>query len=583
MHPEPAAPSSPGCRANRVVLLCGLRPLTEGTPETPASAAEALAARLIAKSDLPWKALAPDEARSHLHADLMPVVDQLLHGGPRAAGPAYVGRAPLVLQAPKWLRQQGYALRLSAAAQRRLAAAGVSPAAAQRLGVVPEGATLYTMASGLVMLAFSLRVTCWDGQGDERVPYALFEEAVYTLGHAADRGLNLHAVRVASPRPKQAALPAGTVVVPDPQAGHALVPAAPEPVEGGPKALPLHLDVEAGAPHAILLRTEPEPLSMEQLVGRLLGLPEAAWSGDAAEARAAGSSWLAAGGGPHGRRFLMCSALLDDSVPDAQLPRMAYALAHRYGADYRVRAADVSHGTIQPFENVCHAMATQGAAILVRDTGASFIRQFIDSALPATYLPLALLSYHEYLHLLHLTQECAFMPDVAHPEHDTERLMRLRSELAAFRLYFRFSHVSDLSHHNRVHRTWREALDLDRMLQEVTLDVREAEQVLARIHEESEERRHAFWRKLGVGGVVLGSVVGLLHLAEAAMGYLFADRKLLLMAVQSFKADPAATKALAEFVEHAHHLESALLLAAVLLGVLGGILLHKAGAKGGGH
>lgn len=621
--PGESTPRNIVCLDNGIHLLCGFRATTAGDLLAPQrSGAAEVVSMLLAAEPPRWRVIERDVARKRLHADLLPVVDQLLNGG-GAQGPArtdghaegpYSGAPPLEVHAPDLLGRQAYALRLSKAARSRLARAGVSPSTAQRVAVVPEAATLFMLASGVAMLALHLRVQLLGARPTTdgslaALPQPLLEEAAYALGHANDREEQLlRAARAVAPRGAQATLPAGTMVVPDATIGHAMRPATEDdlaaaartPDAGGraaPRPLPLLLDVQEGSSDSILLAQDDEQLSLDDLLARLTGLPAAAWTGQTNLARAAGSPLVAAGDSRHGRRFLLCSALYASETPDDELPRLAYSLARRYGADYLLSGDEFGTSTVRPFGNICHAMATQGAAIVIRDTGAPFVRDFVDAAVPATYLPLAVLNYHEYLQLRHLTQECAFMPDVVEPAHDKDRLMRLRSALAAFRLYFRFSHVSDLAHHNRVHRAWRDALDLDRMLQEVTLDVREAEQVLARIHQDAEDARHhreererKRWRKLGVVGLALAGFAAWMHLFEALLDLVFPRKAWLLQALKGdgrswseLASDPALREVL-HLYHAAHTWEAIAVAAAVLLGVAVGVFASKGGSHGAaGH
>jgi hypothetical protein len=76
---------------------------------------------------------------------------------------------------------------------------------------------------------------------------------------------------------------------------------------------------------------------------------------------------------------------------------------------------------------------------------------------------------------------------------DIEKLEKLRLESLKFRLAFRFSQVSLIAMHNAVNRGFREALGLDRMLGELSMDVAEANVFLAQI---SEDRKKIVQEKL---------------------------------------------------------------------------------------
>ncbi|MEP6878920.1 MAG: hypothetical protein ABI865_08725, partial [Nitrosospira sp.] len=130
-----------------------------------------------------------------------------------------------------------------------------------------------------------------------------------------------------------------------------------------------------------------------------------------------------------------------------------------------------------------------------------FLKNYASNAGRKVYLPLALVSFHEFRYLLSLTQESAIYVKRELPsENDIAQLRRLQYDLINFHLFFRFSHVSLISLHNVVHQAWRKAFHLDYMLEEVTSDVLEAEKLLsaevvrrAEIAEKEKEQRWRVW------------------------------------------------------------------------------------------
>jgi hypothetical protein len=158
-----------------------------------------------------------------------------------------------------------------------------------------------------------------------------------------------------------------------------------------------------------------------------------------------------------------------------------------------------------------------------------------------------------------------------------------------------------------VHHAWRRALDLDGMLEELSRDAREAEQVVEQLHASKEaahlqkeqeaharqlqleKERTAFWSRWGAIGLGIGSVAGLLHLVDVAVDWMYPTRKFLLQALKGDNVSwetLAAQKQFADAIamyEAAHLLETKLLVAAIVLGIVLGIVAHKAGSKLGGH
>ena len=191
----------------------------------------------------------------------------------------------------------------------------------------------------------------------------------------------------------------------------------------------------------------------------------------------------------HQRLFSYTVVQVPDLISNAEATTLSYRLAHKYTSDYEIPEEDIGASTIRPFNNIVHAMATQGGAVVVRDNGTGFIRQFVTFAAKTTYLPLTLLAYHEYLSLRALT-EYDLHPTTSKHLHDEleENLINFQKEISDFRLHYRFSHVSDLSNHNRVFHQWRNILKLDEMLLELTQDATESERVLNSIRQHRQEK-----------------------------------------------------------------------------------------------
>ena len=191
----------------------------------------------------------------------------------------------------------------------------------------------------------------------------------------------------------------------------------------------------------------------------------------------------------HQRLFSYTVVQVPDLVSNVEAKKLSYRLAHKYTSDYEVPEEDLDSSTIRPFNNIVHAMATQGGAVVVRDNGTGFIRQFVTFAAKTTYLPLTLLAYHEYLTLRALTEDDLHPTTSKHFNDELEEnLILFQEEITDFRLHYRFSHISDLSNHNRVFRKWRDILKLDEMLQELTQDATESERVLNSIRQHRQEK-----------------------------------------------------------------------------------------------
>lgn len=480
-----------------------------------------------------WTPLSREHALRALHTDLSPVADSLLNGhGPNAereGESAYHGHPPLKLSSEALA--QRFSVRLGAAASARLERLGLAHYLTV-LGAEIEQGRLHTFASGIVLLVLDLRFIQL-GDSDAALPLPLIEEAVYALSHPADRQQTLHAVEIERRVVLQDLAPGDQVVL-DEGARFGLRRASADELaadaQHGPQRLRKLLravTASSASQPTLLLSPSARPFDLQALAARLVAI-----SGDGHVAH--GLRELSSR--QHGRVFSFTVAVCPADSSRQELDEAAYRLSRRFNSEYAIERSHVEPGLVHTFDNIVHAMAIQGGALVLRATGAKFVDGYLNAAARPTYLPLALLSYHEYLYLLHLTQGCAFIPDPAHPDKDKKRIQSLRYQLAKFRLYFRFSHISDISHHNRVHEAWRKAFALDRMLQDLSLDVREADQVLEHHHQEEQKRR---WR---ISGALLGGLAGFLamhEIVDVLRDLNHADYKVLMHAILGGAAGPA--------------------------------------------
>lgn len=532
-----------------------------------------------------WQEIGREKARGQLSADLTPVSDRLLHGGePQAVNGAhrpatapYTGFAPLALS--NAFGNARFLIDWTAAARRRLAAAGVAAELVERTGVCCAGGRLYGFASGFVLLVLELRVLDL-GKEAAALPAALIEETLYALATPSGRKtpplLPVRAEWHACPQP----LAAGTRTVVDPALGHA-VRAASADEAAAPRVQPLQ------HARALLRAVAASATPQERVLTLHAAVPAGALDPGALAAVCAGAGHdvqptALTGTCDYRRVFTYAAVQCAADTDPAALDLLAWRLGQRFTRDYQAAMTERHGPVLHTFANIVHAASTQGGAVVVGESEATFLQGFVAGPARNVYLPLALLAHHEYLLLLHHTQDCAFLPDAANPQHDLERIQALRAALAEFRLYFRYAHVSDMGHHNAVHRHWRAALDLDRMLAELALDVREADQVLERHHREHQEHR---WRIVGAGTAVLGGFVLVHELLEAFLPLLHPPLQGLLLALKGDGRDwpalehDAALHAAVDFMHRLHASELWMALGALAAAAVFGIVAWKRGPK----
>lgn len=193
------------------------------------------------------------------------------------------------------------------------------------------------------------------------------------------------------------------------------------------------------------------------------------------------------------RLFSYTAASLHTSASKECSDVVAYRLAHRFTREYQIESSWLQGACVRPFHNICHSMAMQGGAALIVPNASEFDRSFLNDAVPRTYLPLCIFARHEYLKLRHWSHAELFSKMERKPEERERWVRRLMAELSDFVLRYRFSYVSDLTHHNLVYLKWRKTLALDETLAELSLDAAEGKrEVDAQLEQEAKKHRMLF-------------------------------------------------------------------------------------------
>lgn len=197
---------------------------------------------------------------------------------------------------------------------------------------------------------------------------------------------------------------------------------------------------------------------------------------------------------------------------------LAFRLARRFDRMYSPAAQEIEREVYSPFETVMHSVATQGAALVVcAADGADFLKNYLGNAFMQSYLPIAQVCLHEYLYLLRLVQDSAILPHMPPKAGEVEQLERLSSDLARFRLYYRFAKVSHLAHHNAVLNLWRNGLALNVIEADLARDVAEAHKVLLSHSAQQEEKRRRKWVKYAAFAAAAGSFAFLSTVIDMGM------------------------------------------------------------------
>ena len=240
------------------------------------------------------------------------------------------------------------------------------------------------------------------------------------------------------------------------------------------------------------------------------------------------------------RVFSYCAVQFRHPFVDRTAYRhFAYRLCNKYTKDYSIRSESLESSLVSTFDNVIHGASVEGGCVVVEESGVEFLNTYATNAGRRVYLPLALISFHEFRHLLRLTQESAIhVRQKDTPERQVVKLRELQHDLINFHLFFRFSHASLISVHTLVHQSWRRAFSLDQMLEEVTSDVVEAEKVLsaeaARVEEAAARQKEHRWRTWSTVATWVAAYFALSHGIEIWAHKSLFDPQLQLMTLKVF-------------------------------------------------
>ena len=261
----------------------------------------------------------------------------------------------------------------------------------------------------------------------------------------------------------------------------------------------------------------------------------------------------------------------------------AYRLCNKHTSDYSVRQESIDMALVPTFDNVLHGAAIEGGCVVVEEADVDFLKSYVRNVGRKVYLTLALVSFHEFRHLLLLTQESAmYISSSALSEHDIAQLRRLRHDLINIHLFFRFSHASMIGLHNIVHQAWRKAFGLDRMLDELTADVAEAEKVLSeevhRLAEAAESQKEQRWRIWSTVATWVGAYFTISHVLEIWVRTSLFESQLTLMTLKVY--NNLATMSEFETLQHQIHLTEMLLEGiAVVTAIAIAVFVYRNGPK----
>lgn len=432
-----------------------------------------------------WEPLAAAQAKKHLSPDLHSVVDRILHGGSSAPGKE-VDQAHLPFRLCGDFLKDDFAIELPEAAANRLKKAGAALDGGRYIRFRFHDIHAYLFATRIGLLTLEIEIKA-PIEAQTAVSADLLLEGIYALSHPENRGQSILHGRLHK-KPALEKLEAGGLAhVVGVSPGELLLPAS-EARYGLRRCLGGSLGAAEPRGYSVLVGVGPgEPCLVQQS-----GWMDKVTIGSLAQALLGG---VAADNHDSARFFSFAYARMSEGVPAHARMELAFRLSGNYNSHYAVSPAEVVKKTQVIFNNIYFAATLQGGSVVVGAEGEdapSHLLAYYQNAVRCSYIPLGLLAYHEYLQLKNLLRNCAVPCATGDLEAEAARIKLGREKLLNFRLYYRFSHVSDMAHHNTVHGTWRSALSLDTMLQELSTDMVEADNVYMAAVKRREEQH---WRE----------------------------------------------------------------------------------------
>lgn len=222
--------------------------------------------------------------------------------------------------------------------------------------------------------------------------------------------------------------------------------------------------------------------------------------------------------------FARTTSSMESSSHDA----FCFYLARRYTSDYAMDLENVSLRHIRDFENVRHAVSEDGMASVIRPTDEDHLSISLEnwrsSVMQTCYSPIVLLALHENW-FLNLKRADAVTAQAG--EDAITVLQGIVDSALLFRLWYRFSSVSDISMHNAISRALRDVLALDRKLDEMQDDVEAMKDCLVSAEREQNEFleavRHRRFYAIGVFSAAALAGLTAHQIAKELLGPMLAD------------------------------------------------------------
>jgi hypothetical protein len=219
---------------------------------------------------------------------------------------------------------------------------------------------------------------------------------------------------------------------------------------------------------------------------------------------------------PSGRIFTYLFARFDCELTTDEADLFALYAARHYTTDYHIAPHIEDVRRVRDFITIGHTVSLEGGASVITPPPGGQLPEFLKTwkthAFRAHYLPILMLALHEHEFLVEKTSTALLTAEQRKdPERVRKGFLDLTRASLIFRIFFRYTEVSEISMHNAFNRALREVLGLDRMLVELSSDVAEISAFLEReVHREAAEaeyrRSTRFWFFAVVGTGILAAL-----------------------------------------------------------------------------
>lgn len=179
---------------------------------------------------------------------------------------------------------------------------------------------------------------------------------------------------------------------------------------------------------------------------------------------------------PWRRRALVYAfaSINSDEISESEAKSFTAKLSRLLSKDYTDSTTN-DWPVCSPIGSVYHSASRDGAALVIRKTGAPFLDGFKEKGFEEAYYPIYLLITHERVLLATIAEDAANNASLSARLGIAAKLIeKLQYRLLSYRLFSRFTQISDTENHETVATFFRKQLALGLVESEVSRDIDQA-------------------------------------------------------------------------------------------------------------